>query len=369
MKDSRPRYWQEYTNLQLTKHKLIREYLNGWFPKLGSWCGKILYMDTHAGRGKHIRGQKGSPLVAMETFLNHSWRDKILKKCEVKFVFIEFDEANATFLKTELEKIGTPPRGVTYTIYNIDAFDFIKELTGFLESEDRKLPPCFVFVDPYGFKIPCNILRKIKENPRSELLITLIWRELDMAIRQKHPPKETLNSVFGGDSWKDIKSIEDFDTRGEAAVKLLRDNIGARWATYIRMLGDNQKTRYFLVHLTDHEAGRDLMKQVIWKCCPDGGYYVRKRDDPRQQYLIKPGPDPKLLENWLLEKLTIKHYTLRELCNILREEIWLEKHLWKVIKDLRNKGKIRCTDYVGRFSQRSNPTIRLESYNGGTISN
>jgi three-Cys-motif partner protein len=80
MEDRRPSYWDEYSNLQFTKHKLIREYLNGWFPKLGSWSGKILYVDTHAGRGKHRGGQEGSPLVAVRTFLEHSCRDKILEK-------------------------------------------------------------------------------------------------------------------------------------------------------------------------------------------------------------------------------------------------------------------------------------------------
>jgi hypothetical protein len=33
--DAHPEYWGDYTNLQHVKHELIREYLNGWFPKLG----------------------------------------------------------------------------------------------------------------------------------------------------------------------------------------------------------------------------------------------------------------------------------------------------------------------------------------------
>jgi len=299
MKDTNPTYWQEYSNLQFIKHKIISEYLNGWFPKLGSWSGKILYVDTHAGRGRHVGGQKGSPLVALETFLNHTWRNKILERSEVKFTFIEIDEENANRLNNEIQNFGTLPKGTSCRIYSsTDAFGFLKELVDFLDTEGAKLSPCFIFVDPYGFKIPCETLRKLKAHPRSELLITFIWRELDMAMQQEQPPVEILNSVFGGEGWRNIRSIAASDDRGEAAVKLLRDNIGAGWATYIRMLGDNQTTRYYLIHLTDHEAGRDLMKQVVWKCCPEGGYYVRKRDDPRQQYLIKPEPDLRPLQNW-----------------------------------------------------------------------
>lgn len=47
--DSNPSYWAEYTNLQHVKHALIQEYLKGWFPKLGFWSGRIVYLDTHAG--------------------------------------------------------------------------------------------------------------------------------------------------------------------------------------------------------------------------------------------------------------------------------------------------------------------------------
>jgi len=55
-------------------------------------------VDTHAGRGKHVSGEEGSPLVAMRTFLEHSWRDKILARCEVRFMFIELDNTNVAHL-------------------------------------------------------------------------------------------------------------------------------------------------------------------------------------------------------------------------------------------------------------------------------
>ena len=49
-------YWDDYTTFQQVKHDLIRCYLNGWYPKLGFWAGRVLYVDTHAGRGKYESG-------------------------------------------------------------------------------------------------------------------------------------------------------------------------------------------------------------------------------------------------------------------------------------------------------------------------
>lgn len=351
-------YWDEYTNLQHVKHKVIREYLNGWFPKLGFWSGRILYIDTHAGRGQHVRGQEGSPIVAMRTFLEHDSRDRILSKCELKLFFLESNEENVKHLETALQPYAGCHPKITWSVLNANSFEVLEHLVQEFEREGRNFAPSFMFVDPYGYKLPYPILKRLKAQPRSELLINVMWRELDMAIR--NPASEsTMNELFGCDDWLAIREIHGSDTRAEAAVQLLRKQLGSQWATYIRMI-DSNRTRYFLLHLTDHEDGRDLMKSVIWKCCPEGGYFARKSDNPNQQYLITPEPHLKPLEMWLIDKLSRKPYNWDELTKELRDEIWLNKHLWQVIRELRKSSKIAAANYEGRFSQKSNPTFSLE---------
>ena len=100
MADPNPTYWESYSNLQHVKHELIRRYLGGWFPKLGSWARRVIYVDTHAGRGRHARGELGSPLVALKTLLSHSHLDRLLRSSEFVFYFIERDERNLDSLRT-----------------------------------------------------------------------------------------------------------------------------------------------------------------------------------------------------------------------------------------------------------------------------
>jgi len=78
--DPNPAYWEQYGPFQHVKHELIRCYLNGWYPKLGTWAGRVLYVDTHAGRGRYESGDPGSPVLALQTLLRHSYREKLLKK-------------------------------------------------------------------------------------------------------------------------------------------------------------------------------------------------------------------------------------------------------------------------------------------------
>ncbi|MCK4830868.1 three-Cys-motif partner protein TcmP [bacterium] len=361
MERKNQQYWNEYSNLQHTKHKIIHEYLNGWFPKLGLWAGKILYLDTHAGRGKHSTGEEGSPLVALRTLLEHRARDRILQKSEVNFVFIERNKENYKRLERELSIIEYPTSRIKIKIINSDSFKFLDNLYTQLEQLSGQLAPCFMFIDPYGFKMPCELLQQIMQHQRSELLVTIMWRELDMSIIKE--PKgqgiiRTLNEVFGCKDWQNITSIHTSDMRAEAACGLLKEQIGAKWSTYIKML-DRGRTRYLLLHLTNHDDGRDLFKNVLWNCCPEGGWFARKSDDPKQYRLFKPEPDLSGLHNWVVDILKSKDYTWNELAELVREEIWLPKHLWQIVRKLRNDGRMEATNFEGRFSQKANPTLRL----------
>ena len=85
---------------------------------------------------------------------------------------------------------------------------------------------------------------------------------------------------------------------------------------------------------------------------------ARKTDNPKQQYLIKPEPDLKEVSQWVRNKLGRKEWTWAELSESLRGEIWLPKHLWQVIRELKNRGEVIATDFIGKFSQKANPIFR-----------
>lgn len=362
--DTNPDYWVEYCNLQHVKHALIREYLKGWFPKMALGPGgssRLLYVDTHAGRGKHLNGELGSPLVALTTLLNHQSRVSILKNTEVRFFFIERNETNVSALREELA-VRSLPEGVFAQAEQGDSFEIIEDLFATFERDGKQLAPGFFFVDPYGFKLPGNLLRKLLGYPRVELFVNVIWRELDMAIMQSRGNDgsslaQTLNSVFAGDGWKNI-SANDSDARAEQCADLFREITGARWGTHIRML-DNGRIRYFLLHLTKHDAGRDLMKECMWKACPDGGFYASRSNNPRQQLLIQPEPNLAPLHDWVKQKLAAAPKHWQDLSEAVREELWLPKQLNEVIQELRRQHEVEATGFSGRFAPTNNPLLHL----------
>lgn len=362
--DANPDYWSEYSNLQHVKHAIVRNYLSGWFPKLtlGAFgARRLLYIDTHAGRGKHLAGQLGSPLVALSSLLEHAARDQILGRAEVRYIFIERNQANLEALRQEVSQCAVPSK-VFIDTTDGDCFEIITDAINRLEQEGKRLAPGFIFLDPYGFKIPGQLLRRIMEFPKTELFVNVIWRELDMAIAQAKsgsPPGmvSTLDSVFAGDKWRQIDA--DFsDERAEQCAEMFQAISGADWGTHIRMM-DNNRIRYFLLHLTNHDAGRDLMKECIWKACPDGGFLASKSDNPAQRLLIEPEPDLTPLRRWINTQLASTPRRWGDLTSALRRELWLGKHLNESIREMRREGLLVADSFTGRFSQKSNPLLRL----------
>jgi three-Cys-motif partner protein len=359
-KDAHPEYWREYSNLQRTKHELIKCYLNGWLPKLGSWAGRILYLDTHAGRGRHESGDYGSPLVALRTVLEHKYRNAVFGDCEIVFFFVERDQENASALEQEIVGLGGLPNQVQTIVVVDDCYKALSSLLDDLKKSRGKLAPAFVFVDPYGFKVPGNLLRELMGFERVELFINVIWRELSMAIAQGDMSPglaETLKTVFDGNDWRELIGLE-FESQAGACVDLLRSKIGARWATHIRMLGNNNATRYMLMHLTNHDAGRDQMKDCMWKVSPVHPFIARASDDPNQEFLIEPEPDLAPLRQWVLKRLSRHPWRWQELSEEIRGEVWRVAQLNDVIRQLRRENLISYRG-ANRFVPKQNPELYL----------
>jgi len=344
--DENPDYWDDYNNLQRVKHELLRLYLGGWFPILGSWSGRITYIDCNAGRGRHSSGEPGSPLIALRTFLGHPFRDRILRNCEVSFFFIEADKGNKEHLESILSGIKCPPK-VEVEVKLGEFENILQSRIGDLRTQQTELPPTFVFVDPYGFTLPGKLLAQLKAFDKCELFITFMWRWIDMAL--KNPAlAENMDSLFVTTKWRNLPNIQDADERCEAAIRLLKEQLGAKYFTRVKMLGEHSEIKYILIHATNHPKGRGVMLEAVWKICPTGGFKVRINDNPHQEFLIKPEPDLEPLKQWLWSKFRNKTVKTEHIYATMNDEnngtFYLKKHLHEALKEMHSKDQITCLE-------------------------
>jgi hypothetical protein len=88
-------------------------------------------------------------------------------------------------------------------------------------------------------------------------------------------------------------------------------------------------------------------------------YYASKADHPDQRLLIEPEPNLTALRDWVKEKLAAGPKRWQVLTDELREELWLEKHLNEMIRDMRKDGDLNAEGFTGKFAQTNDPLLSV----------
>ncbi|MFV2044087.1 MAG: three-Cys-motif partner protein TcmP [Anaerolineales bacterium] len=352
------KYWAEYDGLQHAKHQILRSYLGGWFPILGSWQGRVLYIDCHAGRGRHQAGEEGSPIIALRLLLEHKARKRILSGTEIHFYFFEIDDLNFRRLKKEIRGLGDLPDNVVVHPHFGDYEGYLSEAIADLKKKDQQMAAAFAFVDPYGFSISMRFLNEVLQFPATELFVNFMYRWVDMAIR--HPGHvDNMNSLFDTSEWRELLGIDDPDRRSQAAIDLFGSQLRAEHVTHIYMRGANNALKYVLFHATNHRKGRELMKSSIWSVTPDGSFSASERDSPNQPVLITAEPDFGPLEDALWNKFGGTTVKSARMDRWLVDQLYLPKHLHDILREYRKRDWVAVSDYDPPFSFGQNPTFRF----------
>jgi three-Cys-motif partner protein len=357
--DPNVEYWRDYDGLQKTKHQLLGRYLDAWFPILADFLGPVVYIDCHAGRGRHETGDAGSPLVALEHLLSHRLREQILRKSEVWFRFFELDAENAARLRTEVDAIGPLPSKVHIAIHSHDWASVLGVALDEIEGRGRHVGPALAFVDPFGFKLSMQLMNRFLRAGKTELLVNFMSRYVDMAL-QRPEMEPILDDLFGTRDWRDLRVVADPDNRYEETVGLFARNLSALHVTRVVMRDLGGRVKYTLFHATNHPYGRRVFKDAIWKTIPDGSFTAFERDRLEQGLLIGANINPPLGQVLdLLERvLAGREVRLHEdVYPLIDRSNFRLTHAHDAIKMGIRTGRVHCVS--GRFVIKDNPVLRF----------
>ena len=356
MNDTNEKYWSEYTGIQYAKHQLLSNYLGGWFPILTSSYGRVIYIDCHAGRGRHTTGDEGSPILALQTLLNHQLKNRILDSTEIQFVFFETDQQNYEYLGEEIAALGEIPKNVHIQRFQSDYEEALREIVDNLRQRGERLAPSFVFVDPYGFKLSMDLLNSFLKFRGCELLINLMYRYIDMAITLP-AQSSNMDALFGCHEWHELSRIKNSENRQNEIISLFSHQLQAEFVTHMNMIGDTNGLKYVLLHASNHLKGRKLMKDSMWAISPDGSFSASQRANPEQLVIFEPKPNLEPLKDSLWTVFAGKQLRMEKIYEWLLGELYLEKHVHEVLREYRKREFIKCSDYGMRFAFSNNPLV------------
>ena len=354
------RYWAEYDGLQHAKHQLLRRYLDGWLAIMAKGNARILYVDCHAGRGRHKTGHEGSPILALRRLLGHTHRDTIIAHTEVCFVFFERDLANYRYLTTEIASLGKLPDNVRVHPFCGDYEAELRSIVDDIRRRGTALAPAFAFLDPYGFTLSMDLLNELLAFRKCELLVNFMYRYVDWAM-DKPPTARTLDALFGCRHWRQLATTGNPEERADKTIALFARQLQARWVTHMYMRAANGTLKYALLHATNHRRGRELIKEAMWSVTPGGSFSAFERDSPDQLVLIVPEPDLALLKDRLWARFAGQQARMNDIYNWLLGELYRETHVRKVLRDYHKRNFVEFTGYGDRFSFKRNPLVRFPS--------
>ena len=257
------------------KHLVLRSYLDGWFPILGRWNGRLLFVDGFAGPGEYTGGEPGSPLVALDCIRHHKGSGR-LRNIEVVCLFIESDPDRARHLEGLLAVQPAIPDTQT-SVLRGGFEESMTEILDKVEEQNSALAPAFVMIDPFGPKgSPMDLVGRVLANDKSECLISFMYEP----IRRFHgePSYEpSLDGLFGTSDWRRCLRIGNEPERKQFLHGLFSQQLkrhGARYVVPLELWKGNRHV-YTLYFATGSLKGCDLMKRSIWKVDPAGGLSFR----------------------------------------------------------------------------------------------
>jgi three-Cys-motif partner protein len=318
------------------KHEILRRYLQAWAPILSQGnFPHLVFVDGFAGPGRYSKGEEGSPIIAIKAVID---RPRPIK-AKVDFHFIELDERRAAHLETEIAQLARPAH-VSSKVHGKRTFQdaFPEVWDSYSSKSGRARPPTFVFIDPFGFKIPFSYVRKVLQTPSCEVLITFMFEEINRFLSQEYQP-ENFDELFGCPDWRKGNDIKLPRERVKFLHDLYQEQLtkaaGASFVRSFAMRNERNTMDYFLFFATNNELGLKKIKEAMWRVDESGTYTFSDATDPNQSVLFSAEPDRELLRRQLLHRFAGTQAALSEIEKfVVRETPFRETHYKKVLQSL-----------------------------------
>jgi three-Cys-motif partner protein len=333
-----------------TKHAILEKYLPSWAIILGAANLRLNYIDCFAGPGRYEfvgEAVDGSPVIAVKAakaFLaarpNHS----------LSVLLTEKDQKQVQQLERQLVILQPYPQNLRVDVLNEDSKTFIPDLLKQVPS----LAPSFFMIDPYGHPLILPVINTILSRQSTETLITLMWYRINMDLGNP-VVQANVDVLFGDSEWRKqpfvtMKGVE----RENSFLDYFISRLQARFVLPFRIGFDpedkmkGERTKYYLLHASNHSRAALLMKEVMWPLGDEDGTFDFSAES--QGVLISRTPHVDELRQVLLREFAGKELSFDE----IREQTWrlpfIEKHYRGVIQKLRTEGIVSVTPVSSKKS-------------------
>lgn len=316
----------------LAKHRILERYLQAWLPIMSKWNERLVIVDGFAGPGVYKGGEPGSPIIALNAFLEHDYRDRIT--AELVYLFIDDDQRRIDRLNEEIEKLGELPAQVNVGVEHGTYEETFAGLLDDVQEQGASLAPTFAFIDPFGYsQASMQLSGRFLEFERCEVLLYAPLPWINRFV-SRSGQEEALTSFFGTEGWREAIPL-----KGAARIRFLHDLLYEQLKSEARLLYVRSFEivakgggGYHLFFGTNNKLGLLRMKETMWKIDPIAGQQYRDSTYAGMEPLFQAQPDFDPLRKALREHFGTSVFLIEDALDYtLVETPYLPQHVKKPI--------------------------------------
>ncbi len=327
------------------KHKLLRRYLDAWFPIMAKQFRDvgITFFDGFAGPGEYTNSQVSSPAIAMAQSLRS---DVAGGGTPIRLVFIEQDRRRAQHLENLLEARfpqSIRPRNVVTRVHHGACTDLYERA---IDEVGGWTGPVFANLDGWGVDADYEIVQRIAQHSSSEVLVTF---EDQFFIRFPDGPQRAGERVFGHSDWRGVGQ-QLTANKSPHILDLYRQGLREAGFAYVLTfdLVDEGGHSLRLFFGTTHHVAVGKFKDAMWEVDYIAGQRFRDPRDPNQLSLDILEPDLTPLKESILRLLKERGHSMAELrSHALLETIFREPQVADAVNSLREERRVEWRTPAG----------------------
>jgi three-Cys-motif partner protein len=265
-------FFDEQTDQSQIKAAIVADYFWAWasviigtqrrYPQRQQ---KIAYIDLFAGPGRYHDGAASTPLMILERAVDDpKIRDRLVT------IFNDKDENNTASLEREINAI--PDIGALRYKPQISTGEvgenIIKQFTS------AKLPPTFLFVDPFGYKgLSLQLVNSVLKDWGCDCVFFFNYNRINMGLGNE-AVEEHMDALFGkerADSLRDRFKMRQAEPHEREAfivdeMKKALEEMGGEYVLPFRFRNlDGTRTTHHLFFISKHFRGYEIMREVMYK--------------------------------------------------------------------------------------------------------
>lgn len=257
-------FFAERADQSEVKALIVSQYFDIWSkiiaPNTMRSDGKLAYIDLFAGPGRYEDGSASTPLMVLGKAV-------VNPKVSAGLVSM-FNDKDTNHTKTLRAEIAAMP-GKSNLKYEPQIFEgeVGRSIADYFESV--KLAPTFSFIDPFGYKgLSWALIRSVIKDWGCDCVFFFNYPRINAGINNPVVDQH-MEALFGKENLEHLRATLNASQANREGVivehlKSAMIDAGAKFVQMFRFRNEtNTRTTHYLVFVTKHPTGYELMKEIM----------------------------------------------------------------------------------------------------------